>query len=211
MLLYLHDLGIKTWAYHVKELLCRNGFVDVWLQQNVGHLNRFVSVSKQRLLDQFQRDWSGSITSTERYEFDSIFKHSIHAENYIDFIQLRCFRKAYIQFIVGISPISVHRLRYRDGVIPRDLLCPVCKDEIEDETHVLFSCKVCEEFGRDVQWFGGYTRQRLLMFQTLCQLMTKGLFANFPVLLLFFCCCCTELCKEETTLQLHKVAQKTCM
>ena len=44
MLLYLQDLGKKTWAYHVKELLCRNGFGDVLLQQNVGHLNRFVSV-----------------------------------------------------------------------------------------------------------------------------------------------------------------------
>ena len=44
MLLYLQDLGKKTWTYHVKELLCRNGFGDVWLQQNVGHLNRFVSV-----------------------------------------------------------------------------------------------------------------------------------------------------------------------
>ena len=38
MLLYLQNLGKKTWAYHVKELLCRNGFRHVWLQQNVGHL-----------------------------------------------------------------------------------------------------------------------------------------------------------------------------
>ena len=47
MLLYLQDLGKQTWAYHVKELLCRNDFGDVWLQQNVGHLNRVVSVFKQ--------------------------------------------------------------------------------------------------------------------------------------------------------------------
>ena len=116
MLLYLHDLGKKTWTYRVKELLCRNRFGDVWLQQNVEHLNRFVSIFKQRLLDQFQQDWIDSITSTERFQFYSNFKHSIHAEKYIDFIQLRCFR-----VIFGISPISVPRLRYRDGVIPRDL------------------------------------------------------------------------------------------
>ena len=67
MLLYLQDLGKKTWAYHVKEQLCRNCFGDVWLQQNVGHLNRFVSVFKQRLLDQLQQDWSASLTSKERY------------------------------------------------------------------------------------------------------------------------------------------------
>ena len=114
-----------------------------------------MSFFKQRLLDQFQQDWSDSITSKERFEFYSIFKHSIHAEKYIDFIQLRCFREVHIQFRFGISPISVHRLRYRDGVIPRDLLCPVCKDEIEDETHVLFSCKAYDEFRRDVRWFDG--------------------------------------------------------
>ena len=65
-----------------------------------------------------------------------------------------------------------------------------------------------------------YTRQRLLMLKTLCQLMTKCLFVNFPrffvvvVVVVVFCCCCcfcTERCSEETTLQLHKVAHKTCM
>ena len=49
----------------------------------------------------------------------------------------------------------MHRLRYRDGIIPRDLLCPVCKNEIEDETHVLFSCKAYDAFGRDMRWFDG--------------------------------------------------------
>ena len=69
MLLYLQDLGKKTWAYYVKELLCRNGFGDVWLQQNVGHLNGFVSVFKQRLLDQFLQDWSASITQKNALNF----------------------------------------------------------------------------------------------------------------------------------------------
>ena len=35
----------------------------------------------------------------------------------------------------------------------RDLLCPVCKDEIEDESHVLFSGKAYEDFRKDVSWF----------------------------------------------------------
>ena len=50
----------------------------------------------------------------------------------------------------------------------------------------------------------GYTRQLLLMFQMLCQLMTKCLFVNCHVFR-------TELCKEETTSLLHKVVHKTCM
>ena len=31
----------------------------------------------------------------------------------------------------------------------------MCKDEIEDEVHFLFSCKAYEEFRRDVRWFDG--------------------------------------------------------
>ena len=32
---------------------------------------------------------------------------------------------------------------------------PVCKDEIEDESHVLFSCKTYEDFRKDVSSFNG--------------------------------------------------------
>ena len=32
---------------------------------------------------------------------------------------------------------------------------PVCKDKIEDESHVLFSCKAYEDFRKDVSWFNG--------------------------------------------------------
>ena len=113
--------------YYVKELLCRNGFGPVWLQQNVGHLNRFVSFFKQRLLDQFQQDWSASITSKE-FLFDFQTKYP-DREVYVDFLQLLCFR-AYIKFRFGISPISVHRLRYRNDLL-RDVLCPVCEVEID--------------------------------------------------------------------------------
>ena len=145
MLLYLQDLSKKTWACYIKE----------WLQQNVGHLNRFVSVFKQRLLDQFKQDWSAGITSKERFQFYSIFKRSIQTEMYIDILQLRCFREVYANIRFGISPISVHRLRSRNYIIPRDLLCPLCNDKIEDESHALFSYKAYEDFRKDVSWFSG--------------------------------------------------------
>ena len=71
---------------------------------------------------------SNTGTSKDRFEFYSIFKQSIQTEKYIDFWQLRYFREAHIEFRFGISLISVHRLRYRNDIIPRELLCTVCKD-----------------------------------------------------------------------------------
>ena len=111
----------------------------------------------QRLLDQLQQDWSASITSKERFEFYSVFKQSIQTEKYIDFSELRCVRESYIKFRFGISPISVHRLRYRNDIIPRHVLCPVFKHGIEDETHALFFVLKhnYEGFRKDVSWFNG--------------------------------------------------------
>ena len=106
-------MGEKTWAYHVKESLCRNGSGDVWLQQNVGHLIRFVSVFKQRLLDQFQQHWNDSITSKERFFLYSIFKQSIQTKKYLDFLHLSCFREASdLVFRFGVSAISDSDLVY---------------------------------------------------------------------------------------------------
>ena len=64
--------------------------------------------------------------------------------------QKRCFRDFYVQFRLGISPIRVHRMRYRKDVVPSQLLCPVCENEIEDESHVIFRCNAYERFRKEV-------------------------------------------------------------
>ena len=46
-----------------------------------------------------------------------------------------------------------------------------------------------------------HTRQRLLMFLTLCQLITRGVFGKCPVF-------CTKFCKGETTLYLRKLTHE---
>ena len=150
MLNHLQELGKKTWAYHIRQLLCTNGFGEVWLQQNVGDTNNFLSVFRQRLSDQFQQDWHSNIESKERFELYASFKQVVKSETYLECNQLRCFKEAYIKFRFGISPILVHRLRYRKDVLPRHLLCPACKYGIEDEAHILFECKVYKEFRSSV-------------------------------------------------------------
>ena len=38
----------------------------------------------------------------------------------------------------------------KKDVVPRQLLCPLCKNEIEDESHVLFRCSAYNRFRKDV-------------------------------------------------------------
>ena len=40
-------------------------------------------------------------------------------------------------------------MRYRKDVAPSQLLCPVCENEIEDESHVLFRCNAYERFRKE--------------------------------------------------------------
>jgi len=41
-------------------------------------------------------------------------------------------------------------MRYRKDVFPSQLLCPVCKNQIEDESHVLFKWNTYERFRKEV-------------------------------------------------------------
>jgi hypothetical protein len=140
MMCHFANLGKKTWAYNVKKLLFQHGFSAVWEQQNVGDMTSFINLLRQRLFDAYHQEWHDSITRSERFEFYTSFKHTIVAEKYLDYQIQRCFKDSYTRFRLGISPILVHKLRYKDNVRPRDLLCPLCKHEIESEDHVLFAC-----------------------------------------------------------------------
>ena len=67
----------------------------------------------------------------------------------------------------------------------RDLLCPVCKDETEDESHVLFSCKAYDDFRKDVSWFNGSHTAAVADVSHV--MSADNVF-------------CTKFCKGETTL-----------
>ena len=88
----------------------------------------------------FQQDWNNAVQSRERFELYASFKRVFSAEPYVDCCQLRCYKIAYVQFRLGISPVYPHRLRYRLGISPRQLLSPFCKTEIEDEPLIVFAC-----------------------------------------------------------------------
>ena len=150
MLLHVQENGVQNWAFSIKELLCRNGFGLAWLQQGVGCVKSFLHEFSQRLKDCYIQEWHASISSSERTELYSSFKSYFQPERYIDVCQLRCFREAYIKFRFGVSPIAMHKFRYRKNVTPKDLVCAMCKLEIEDEAHVLFVCKAYKELRQNM-------------------------------------------------------------
>jgi hypothetical protein len=134
------DAGKKSWAYHLKSLLCDNGFIEAWQQQGVGDARQFLCALKERLLARFLQDWEQTILTNDRFEFYALFKRTFQPELYMDYGQLRCYKIAYVQFRFGFSPIRLHKLRYKPNATPQQFICPVCEAQVEDERHVLLEC-----------------------------------------------------------------------
>ena len=55
-----------------------------------------------------------------------------------------------IRFRFGISPTHVKECVTKRLFFPWRLLCPLCKNEIEDDSHALFRCSVYNCFRKDV-------------------------------------------------------------
>ena len=140
MLLNLDRDGKCCWASSVREILCETGFSFVWLQQGVGDVRCFLQLFKERLIDMFIQEWSGSLRDKERYENYRSFKTVFEKEKYIAGINVYCFRVAVSQIRLGVLPLNNNLKRFSD--LPTDRNCICCTTKIEDEHHFLFECKL---------------------------------------------------------------------
>ena len=62
------DIGRNNWVTSVKMMLFRYGVGFVWLSQDVGDINIFVRLFKQRLHDCFMQNLCENINSSTRCE-----------------------------------------------------------------------------------------------------------------------------------------------
>ena len=50
-----------------------------------------------------------------------------------------------MKFGCGVAPLEIETGRY-EGLSEDQRTCPICKSSIENETHVLLKCYLCDEF-----------------------------------------------------------------
>ena len=74
MLYNLDCAGRTTWATNIKQLLFKYGFGFVWISQNIGDSNIFLTTFKQRLIDCSKQDWYGKIEITDKLYTYATFK-----------------------------------------------------------------------------------------------------------------------------------------
>ena len=138
MLRKIDEQGKLCWATHIKNILHSLGFGYVWLQQNVGCIKSFLSLFKQRLIDEFIQEWDGSVQNKDMYLNYRLFKSVFGSELYFDVVEVKCFRNSLTKLRLGVLPIGASLFRrtlHRDLNTP----CHLC-NVLEDEDHFIFHC-----------------------------------------------------------------------
>ena len=144
MLEKLNDDGVRTWVTEIKELLCTNGFGYVWLFKQVGNLNSFCKVFKDRLQSVFLQNLSSKLELSTHFQCYNSFKSLFHKQTFLsDKSFSRQLRNVLIKFRLGVSQIHCHRYKFSLDVEKR--MCPICNVHTEDEFHILFVCQVYED------------------------------------------------------------------
>ena len=127
----------RSWGRQVKDLLEQNGYGYVWLNQGVLYKNSFLKSFKQRLIDQYWQQWHEKIVENDRFAKYREFKDHHQNECYLKEINVTKFRKIFTKLRFGILDIQTNKARFDETI---SLKCPTCKQEPEDELHLLLRC-----------------------------------------------------------------------
>ena len=130
-----------NWAKTAKNLLESNGFGYIWLQQGIHDSeNVFIAKFKQRLVDQYQQNWSDAVTQTSQHRIYKQFKTRFQFEPYLENIENNKLRKSLTKIRVGSHNFLVERGRWATPKLEfHERLCTLCQS-VEDEYHVFIEC-----------------------------------------------------------------------
>ena len=92
MMILMDEREKKGWVNQVKNVLSKNAFYCVWLQQRVGDENKFLCELKQRLRDNFIQEWNATIRDKDRYFPYRNVKSIYEPEKYLSALEIYCFR-----------------------------------------------------------------------------------------------------------------------
>eukprot|EP00745_Piridium_sociabile_P026934 TRINITY_DN4323_c0_g1_i6.p1 TRINITY_DN4323_c0_g1~~TRINITY_DN4323_c0_g1_i6.p1 ORF type:complete len:374 (+),score=10.29 TRINITY_DN4323_c0_g1_i6:127-1122(+) len=143
----LHDLdarGKTNWVSKLRVKLYDLGFGYVWLQQGVGDVKWFISTLRSRLIDCRWQEWSLHIQGSDRFVFYRQFRTMHCVPVYISMKMDRHLKFIMTRFRLGVSDLSLHYYRYRQHS-ERDLVCPLCKNDEENEVHFVFCCPALDD------------------------------------------------------------------
>ena len=144
MLKSLDDVGRATWATHIKNILFQYGFGYAWIGQDVGDIENFMSLFKQRLSDTLTQSWYSSVINSPKCKYYCQYKTLLNVERYLCCDIPIHLKSAFSKFRCSNFNLAVETGRY-ENVNYSERFCLYCMSRgisvTEDEWHVFYVCE----------------------------------------------------------------------
>ena len=127
---------INGWGNTLKSIIERNGYGNIWLNEEIQNFNGFCKAFRQRLIDQFWQNQHAKVSSKARFAMYNSFKEDHSREIYLENITITKFRRIYTRARFGIIDIKQNATYNNPDT---NLECPFCREE-ETVDHLLLKC-----------------------------------------------------------------------
>ena len=105
-----------NWATQVRDMLFHLGFGEAWYAQNVGDIEAFVYLFRQRVYDNYQHDWCGSLNDSSREITYRAIRTGLETRPYLS----KVFCVSHLRALARLMTSS-HQLRVETGQWERPL------------------------------------------------------------------------------------------
>ena len=112
MLKNLDDVGRRTWATYIRELLFSYGFGYAWISQGVGNESNFISLFKTRIKDSYLQLWKSKLDNSPKALHYKFFKTDLYSEPYLDINLSFILRKSLTNFRCSTHDLMVEKGRH---------------------------------------------------------------------------------------------------
>ena len=136
--LFKNDSFVKSncWAINIRNLLFKNGFGHIWVNQMLGVNKNFLNVFKRRIKDSF---WQSINAEIESLSHNRLYRHlNDKSNNYLFSLPNNHIRTAITRLRLSSHSLNVERGRWKK-IEYADRKCNVCED-IDDEYHFVVCC-----------------------------------------------------------------------
>ena len=107
-------LVVQHGQQNIKQLLFKYGFGFVWISQNIGDINIFLTTFKQRLINYSKQDWYGKIEITDKLYTYATFKSLLDVEKYLNCINVNKYKVALSRFRCSNHVLNIECGRWKN-------------------------------------------------------------------------------------------------
>ena len=144
----LDKAGRKTWSTHIRKLLCKYGFYEVWLN-GVTNIDIFIGVFRQRVKDCYVQEWHEDLQCNKKLSILKSIKLDFEPSEYLCVLRDKKYISAMAKMRCSDHTLSIERGRYSNKT-REERICKYCFENhneiiIENEYHFLIKCPVYKE------------------------------------------------------------------